>query len=39
MQVFSSEIHRNPQIRLPPLSGLDEYTIRRLYSPLVADMV
>jgi len=39
MQVFSSEIHRNPQIRLPLLSGLDEYTIRRLYSPLVADMV
>jgi hypothetical protein len=39
MQVFFSEIDRNPQIRLSPRSGLGEYMIRRLDSPLVAGIV
>jgi hypothetical protein len=37
-QLLLAEADRTPQVRLPPLNGFDEFTIRRLYSPVVADM-
>jgi hypothetical protein len=37
-QLFSNS-DQKPRIRLPPLSGLDDYNIRRMYSPAVASMV
>lgn len=39
LQLISSETDKTPQIRFPPLSGLDEYTIRRLYSHIVSNVV
>jgi hypothetical protein len=39
LQLLLSEIDKSSHVRLPPLSGFDEFTIRRLYSPVVAEMV